>query len=220
MIDQYTIQFLAQLAVNNDREWFNDNRSWYEESLKDFKNFVQDVRKELLKTDEIEKTKIYRIYRDLRFTADKTPYKTHFAAHFTRKGKYRRGGFYLQISAREAMVAGGFWNPNRDDLGFIREGIANDPDPFRKALNHKEISERFGGLSGEELKTAPRGIDRDHPQIDLLRKKQFLLHRSYPPETLFHQEAPKKLAADYTAMIPVFQALTEYLVYDLNGVER
>lgn len=220
MIDKQTISFLEQLEQNNNRDWFQDHKSWYEESREDFKGFVHDVRKDLVKADEIEKVKIYRIYRDLRFTADKTPYKTHFAAHLTRKGKYRRGGFYLQISPKEVFVGGGFWNPNKDDLAYIREGIANDPMPLRTALEHPEIASRFQGLSGNELKTAPRGIGLDHPQIDLLRKKQFTLVRKYTPAAVYRTNFHQEVADDFGAMIPVFQAFTEYLVYDLNGVER
>ena len=220
MIDKRTISFLEQLEQNNDRDWFQEHKSWYEESREDFKGFVQDVRKELIGADDLEKVKIYRIYRDLRFTADKTPYKTHFAAHFTRKGKYRRGGFYLQISPKEVFVGGGFWNPNKDDLGYIREGIANDPTTLREALAHQEVTSRFQELSGSELKTAPRGVDRDHPQIDLLRKKQFTLVRKYAAQSVYQKDFDEQVAADYEAMIPVFQVLTEYLIYDLNGVER
>lgn len=220
MIDKHTISFLEHLEQNNDRDWFQEHKNWYEDSRDNFKAFVQNVRKQLMRVDEIEKVKIYRIYRDLRFTTDKTPYKTHFAAHFTRKGKHRRGGFYLQISPKEIFVGGGFWNPNKDDLGYIREGIANDAIPLREALANQEITTRFQELSGSELKTAPRGVDRDHPHIDLLRKKQYTLVRKYPVQAVYQKDFDAQVAADFMAMIPVFQVLTEYLVYDLNGVER
>lgn len=220
MIQEQTITFLKQLEHNNDRDWFQKHKTWYQDSLEDFKHFASDVGKELMRSDEIERMKVYRIYRDLRFTADKTPYKTHFAAYFTRKGKYRRGGFYLEISAREVLVAGGFWNPHKDDLNYIRLGIAHDPDPLRAALAHSSVVSRFGSLAGTELKTAPKGMDRNHPQIDLLRKKQFLLVRTYSHEVAFHDDFHRSVASDFVAMMPVFQAFTEYLVYDLNGVER
>lgn len=220
MIDQNTLDFLKELKENNNRDWFQEHKSWYEESRKDFKSFVQKVRLELIQRDGIEKTKVYRIYRDLRFTKDKTPYKTHFAAHFTRAGKYRRGGFYLQVSSDEILVAGGFWGPNRDDLQFIREGIVAHADDLRAVLNQQEVVDRFGGLTGDELKTAPRGYDRDHPNIDLLRKKQFILQRKYPVAEALQPEFYKKAASDFEAMIPVFDVVTDYLVYDGNGVER
>lgn len=220
MVDQKTLEFLEALSQNNNREWFQEHKSWYEKSRTDFKAFVQEVRLELIQRDGIEKTKVYRIYRDLRFTKDKTPYKTHFAAHFTREGKYRRGGFYLHISSNEILVAGGFWGPNRDDLQFIREGILADADDLREALSTKEVRVRFGGLSGNELKTAPRGYDREHPDIDLLRKKQFLLQRRYPTSEVLKPEFHHQVVSDFESMIPVFQVLTDYLVFDGNGVER
>ena len=134
MIDQKSLDFLYELNRNNHREWFQEHRDWYETSRQDFEDFVRQVRLELAKVDEIEKTKVYRIYRDLRFTKDKTPYKTHFAAHFTRKGVYRRGGFYMQISYDEVLIAGGFWGPSREDIQYIREGILEKPEPLRDAL--------------------------------------------------------------------------------------
>jgi len=215
-----TLSFLENLEQNNNRDWFQAHKSWYDKSRHDFSGFVQQIASELHSADEIEKTKIYRIYRDLRFSKDKTPYKTHLAAHFTRKGKYRRGGFYLQVSASEVFVGGGFWGPSRDDLKFIRKGILSDPEPLRDALAQKTIIDRFGTLHGDELKTAPQGIDREHPDIDLLRKKQFTLVRSYPSHQVTKPEFYTEVAADFIAMIPVFQVFTEYLVYDNNGVER
>lgn len=220
MIDQNTLDFLKELKTNNNREWFQENKDWYETSRQDFKAFVHKVRLGLNKVDEIEKTKVYRIYRDLRFTKDKTPYKNHFAAHFTRKGKYRRGGFYVQISSEEVLVAGGFWGPGRDDLQYIREGVLTNPEPLRDALAIEIMKDRFGGLTGDELKTAPRGVDKEHPDIDLLRKKQFLLEKRYPLKSALTKTFPDQVTSDFEAMIPVFQVITEYLVYDGNGVER
>jgi len=220
MIDQKSLDFLYELNRNNHREWFQEHRDWYETSRQDFEDFVRQVRLELAKVDEIEKTKVYRIYRDLRFTKDKTPYKTHFAAHFTRKGVYRRGGFYMQISYDEVLIAGGFWGPSREDIQYIREGILENPEPLRDALATPNIKDRFGGLTGEELKTAPRGVDKEHPHIDLLRKKQFLLERRYPLKRVLEKGFPAQVASDFEAMIPVFQVITDYLVYDGNGVER
>lgn len=220
MIDQEIIQFLKDISENNNREWFQEHKSVYQKTHDQFRLFIQDLRSALMTFDEIEKTKVYRFYRDLRFSKDKTPYKTHYAAHFTRKGKFRRGGFYFQVSAQEAMVAGGFWNPHRDDLSYIREGIIAEADLLRKVVESEEVIRRFGGISGGELKTAPRGYDRDHPDIDLLRKKQFLLLRSYPVTAALKPEFHQKVAADFQAMIPVFDVLTDYLIYDGNGEER
>jgi len=220
MINQETINFLKELTLNNNRDWFQEHKSWYETAKNEFKSFVQQVKSELSEMDKIEKAKVYRIYRDLRFTKDKTPYKTHFSAQFMRKGKHRRGGFYMQISEAEVLVAGGFWGPDKNDLQYIREGILADAEPLREAFKNKEIRNRFGGLTGEELKTAPRGYDREHPDIDLLRKKQFLLMRKYQVDKVFEKNFHSQVATDFATMIPVFQVLTDYLVYDGNGVDR
>ena len=220
MINQDTLDFLAELKRHNDRDWFKEHRDWYERSLDNFKIFIQEIRIRLDGVDSIEKTKIYRIYRDIRFSKDKTPYKTHFAANFKRAGKIRRGGFYVQISPEKVIVAGGFWGPNKDDLRFMREGIMADASNFRQALGDKEVKKRFGQLKGDELKTAPRGYDRDHPDMDLIRKKQYLLVREYNGVKALDKDFHIQVARDLEAMIPVFDVLTEYLVYDGNGVER
>lgn len=220
MIKSDTIQFLEDLSRHNNRDWFNEHKDRYLETHQHFKSFTNNVRAALSEFDKIEKTKIYRIYRDLRFTKDKTPYKTYYAAHFTRKGKYRRGGFYLEISPKGAWIGGGFWNPKREDLQYIREGIVADAAILREVLESEEVISRFGGLTGEELKTAPRGFDKEHPDIDLLRKKQFLLHRSYPVAEVLKEKFYVAAAEDFAAMIPVFQILTEFLIYDGNGEER
>jgi len=219
-MNQNTLTFLEELEQNNNREWFQEHKGWYEESRQDFTDFVTSVRNLLLQSDEIEKSKVYRIYRDLRFSPDKTPYKNHFSAHFTRKGKYRRGGFYLHVSPSEVFVGGGFWNPDKNDIQYIRNGIMSDPEPLRRALSDKEVTRRFGTLSGDELKTAPKGVDRDHEDIDLLRKKQFTLTKSYPASKMTEKDFDQEVAADFIAMIPVFQVFTDYLVYDNNGEER
>ncbi len=220
MIRQETINFLANLRKNNNREWFQENKRQYEAGLENFKSFVEAVRLELNKVDKISKAKVYRIYRDLRFTKDKTPYKRHFAAHFTRAGKYRRGGFYIQVSPDNSMVGGGFWKPNREDLRFIRDGIISDAEPLRSALSKPELKKRFGGLKGKELKTGPRGYDKKHPAIDLLKKKQFLLSCNYSLKVVLGKDFYKRVVKDFELMLPVFQAMTEYLVYDGNGIER
>lgn len=220
MITSQTIEFLSDITKNNNREWFQEHKHIYDKTYDQFKEFVGNLRIAMGQYDKIDRSKVYRFYRDLRFTKDKTPYKTHYAAHLSRKGKYRRGGFYFQISAQEAMVAGGFWKPHRDDLLYIRQGILAEADRLREALQHTEISSRFGGLEGDELRTAPRGFDRDHPDIDLLRKKQFLLTRTYPAATAMEEGFHQKVARDFRAMIPVFDVITDFLVYDGNGVER
>lgn len=220
MIQPSTLDFLRDLKYNNNREWFQENKQKYEEAHQNFKDFVEKVRQELEKSDAIEKVKYYRIYRDLRFSKDKTPYKIYFASHFTREGRYRRGGFYLEISAEEAWVGGGFWNPSKDNLNFIRKGIDGDANLFRNALNNPAFKKRFDGLKGEELKTAPKGYEKDEPNIDLLKKKQYFFSKTYPAETVRNPDFYREVAADYASLIPVLQVMTNYLVFDGNGIER
>ncbi|WP_236975933.1 DUF2461 domain-containing protein [Membranihabitans maritimus] len=219
-IQSETLDFLQDLALNNDRDWFNEHKPLYRKGLEDFKAFIQGLKIQLMQFDEIERSKIFRIYRDIRFSKDKTPYKTHFSAHFVRSGKFRRGGFYFQISPEKVFVAGGFWKPERKDLEFIRQGIAADSTELRKAINESDFKKRFGALGGEELKTAPRGYDKDHEEVDLLRKKQFVVSREYPAKLALNPGFVEEVVADYRSMIPMFTAITDFLLFDGNGQER
>ena len=133
---------------------------------------MTQVETELNTFDSIEKTKVFRIYRDVRFSKNKAPYKNNFSGGFTREGKQRRGGFFFGLEPDISTVAGGFWNPESKDLKHIREGILRDETRYRKLLESKDIKDFFGGIQGDSLKTAPKGFDKTHPSIELVRNKQ------------------------------------------------
>lgn len=220
MIKNSTTNFLKKLSLNNNREWFHDHKKEYDIALEDFKMLVRNVTTRLNEIDEIEKAKVFRIYRDIRFSKDKTPYKTNFSASFSRLGKYRRGGFFISISPVECFVAGGFWKPNKDDLKFIRDGIASDVDPLKNAIESKEFVERFGLLLGDKVKTSPRGFAKDHPNINFLRYKQFLMKHAYDLSEVLQEKFIDEIVTDFKAMLPIFDVIRDYLVLDGNGEER
>jgi TIGR02453 family protein len=161
---------------------------------------------------------VYRIYRDLRFSKDKTPYKTHFGCYIQRKQPHYRGGYYIHLSPEETFIAGGFFEPNKEDLLRIRQEISLDGQGFEKVMNSKGIQQEFGGeLWGEELKTAPKGFEKDDPMIAYLRKKQFLLKRDYTQQEALTQELDQKMTRGLLAMRPFFDFMTEALTTSLNG---
>lgn len=215
-----TIEFLQDLSMNNNREWFQANKPQYEAALNNFKSFVGSVEVLLQEKDVIEKTKIFRIYRDVRFSKDKTPYKNNFSAGFTRAGKHRRGGFYLMLEPGQFYVAGGFWNPETKDLKYIRDGIDADAEDLKAAISDKEFLKRFKTIEGDELKSAPRGYSKDHPEIDLLRKKQFLVSQTFTVSELIQSDFKKEVVDCFVAMIPMFDAIRDMLLFDGNGEER
>lgn len=220
IIKKSTINFLKELTKNNNREWFTSHKKTYSHALEDFKALTEIITSRLNEIDEIEKTKVFRIYRDVRFSKDKTPYKTNFSASFSRLGKYRRGGFFLSISPTESFVAGGFWKPNKDDMQYIREGIAIEAEPLIKSISTSNFANRFGQLLGERVKTAPRGYDKNHPNIEYLRYKQFLMRHDYTREQVLQDSFINEVIEDYKAMLPTFDVIRDYLLFDGNGVER
>ena len=151
-ISKPTITFLRNLSKNNNREWFNSNKDKWKAAQDELKGFLADLESEMNKFDAIEKTKLFRIYRDVRFSKDKTPYNRHYSMSMSREGVFRRGGYYLRIEPKESFMAAGFWGPEPKDLKLIRDHISADPKPLRKIINAKKFKDLFGELEGEQLK--------------------------------------------------------------------
>lgn len=212
-----TLQFLRDLAANNNREWFQQAKPRYEAALKNMQQFVKAVENELAKTDQLEGSSLFRIYRDVRFSKDKSPYKNNFGAGFTRASKLRRGGYYLHIEPGASFAGGGFWAPNPPDLKRIRDELAADDKPIRAIIADPVFVKYFGSLEGEELKTAPAGFERDHPAIDLIRKKQFLLMHKFSDEEVTGEGFLSQVRLTYEAMRPFFDYMSEVLTTSLDG---
>ena len=165
-----TIKFLTDISKNNNRPWFQEHKGEYETAVANVKSFIEEVKKGMDKKDHIEGMKLFRIYRDVRFAKDKSPYKTNFGIAFKRATAKLRGGYYLQIQPDNSFVGGGFWGPNPADLKRIRKEFEMDDKPIRKIMSAKPFKAYFGTLMGEEVKTAPKGFSVDHPAIDLIRQ--------------------------------------------------
>ncbi len=221
-IQKSTLLFLKDLAKNNNRDWFADNKKRYSEELTKMIQFSDFVLEELNLHDEIEtptgKKSLYRIYRDVRFSKDKSPYKKHWAAYYRRATKYRRGGYYLHIEpGNKSFVAGGFWAPSKEDLQRIREEIAIDADELRAIITAKDFVRVFGQLRGEQLKTAPKGFPKDHENIDLLRFKQFIFWKEFSDEEVVQNDFAIKVNETFKTMRPFFDYFSEILTTDVNG---
>ncbi len=217
-ISKSSLEFLKKLKKNNNREWFNENKPAFQVEYAKAKDFYNEIMEELNAHDDIEKIKMFRIYRDVRFSKDKTPYKPHFAGHFTRGTKRLRGGYYLRIRPGESFLAGGFWEPNKDDLLRIRKEFEMDTTEIREILKDKTFVKHFEKLKGNSLKTAPRGFDKLHPDMDLIRMKQFIVTREFTDEEVLAPNFIKEIEASYKAMRPYFNYMSEILTTDLNGV--
>ena len=217
-IHKTTLQFLKDLKENNNRDWFADNKADFTIAQDNAKEIYASIREGLEKHDEIEKFKLFRIYRDVRFSKDKTPYKPHFAGSFSRKGKELRGGYYLRIRPGESFLAGGFWEPNKEDIFRIRKEIEMDDAEFRDILKGKDYIKYFGGtFQGDELKTAPRGFDKTHPAIDLIRKKAFIATRNFTDEEVLSKDFLVEVEKSFIALRPFFNLFSDVLTTNLNG---
>lgn len=221
-ISKSDFNFLTQLEKNNDRDWFTANKNVYQASLENIISFADELLVKLNRHDVIEtlngKKSLYRIYRDVRFSKDKSPYKTHWAGGYTRASKERRGGYYFQIAPNNnTFIAGGFWAPNKDDLQRIREEIAIDDQELREILTDKLFVKTFHSLEGEQLKSAPKGFDKDHKAIDLLRFKQFIFTKNFSDEEVLSPNFADKVDETFKAMRPFFDYMSDVLTTDING---
>ncbi|PIB37099.1 TIGR02453 family protein [Reichenbachiella sp. 5M10] len=213
--------FLNQLQNNNNREWFNTHKDTYLKAHQQVIAFAEKLHQSLSKSDLIEtptgKKSLHRIYRDVRFSKDKTPYSTYFGGGFRRATALRRGGYYYHLEPHHTHVIGGFWGPNAADLLHIRKQIQLDPEPLREILDAAEFKLHFGQLLGARLKTYPRGFEADDPAIDLLRYKQFLIRHDFTEREVHSVDFHELVAEQFQNMRPFFDYMSDILSTDFNG---
>jgi uncharacterized protein (TIGR02453 family) len=222
-INSSNLEFLKLLKKNNNRDWFHANKDRFLLEQKQIETFADGLLNELNKHDKIEtesgKKSLHRIYRDIRFSKDKILYKNNWSGSFRRATKKRRGGYYFHIEPGNSFIAGGFWGPNPEDLKLIRNEIAFDDQPLRKILKNKTFINTFGSLTGEQVKTSPKGYDSTHPAIDLLRYKQFLLIKKFSDKEVLADDFLKQAYATFQAMRPFFDYMSQILSSDVNGLD-
>ncbi|MFT4667133.1 MAG: hypothetical protein ACI8YQ_003713 [Polaribacter sp.] len=210
--------FLRKLQKNNNRDWFKENKDAYSKELEFVKAFKDSYTAEMEKTDEIELGKMYRIYRDTRFSKNKTPYKNHFSGYLRRASKARRGSYYFHIEpGGNTVVGGGFFSPNPADLKHIRNHISADDAPLRKVLKSATFKKYFGTLQGNQVKTSPKGFDKNDPAIDLLRYKQFYIFRTFSDKEVNGPDFLKEVVKTSKAFRPFFDYMSDILTTNLNG---
>lgn len=215
-------EFLEQLGRNNNREWFKEHRAQYDE-LRAL--WEADLNRLIASIAQWEPTIgrftarqcAYRIYRDIRFSPDKSPFKTYFSAYFSSYGKNTvRAGYYLQMGPNPDMDAGlfgGLWCPDAAMLKKIRSEIVADPDEFRATVDTPQIDALFPGWCGAQLKTVPKGYDRNHPDADLLRLKDY--GKWHPCDLTFFSDPawPEKASEMFSLLKP----FCDYLNFSLDN---
>jgi uncharacterized protein (TIGR02453 family) len=174
------------------------------------------------KHDHIEtasgRKSLFRIYKDVRFSKEKTPYNGHWSGTFKRATKKLRGGYYFRIEPGNSRVVGGFFGPLPDDMKRIRQDIDANYEDWRNMLAGKILTDTFGKLRGEKVGSAPRGYAKDHPAIDLLRHKQFILRREFTDEEVCAPDFLYKVNEAFIKMRPFLNYMSEVLTTDVNGI--
>ena len=201
MINPDILNFLSSLEKNNNREWFEKNKNLYLSAKKSFDEFVLELIKTVKSIDPSvgfpePKDCTFRIYRDVRFSKEKSPYKTNFGAYISRGGKNSEwAGYYFHLEPSESFVAGGKYMPQGPALKAIREAIFYEPDKFRAILEKPSFKKHFSGIMGDTLKTAPQGYPKDHKDIDLLKFKGYAVYKPLSPSVLKSPDIMTEIAS-------------------------
>lgn len=214
MMHKSTFDFLRKLKKNNNRDWFHANKKLYDDARYDFEVFVFELIQKLAEFDESvsglePKDCMFRIYKDVRFSNDKTPYKINMGAAINEGGrKMPNAGYYVHISPSENFIASGLYMPQPDKLQLVRNKIAARPREFKKIVEQKDFKKYYCKLwDGDTLKTAPKGFDKDHPMLQYLKLKSFIADHSVTEEKVL-----SKKYIDYCAkVLKVIKPLNDFL---------
>ncbi len=220
-VPKSTLKFLKDLKANNHKAWFMDNKERYALAHESMIQLAEGILSEMGMLDNIVpksgKQTLYRIYRDVRFSKDKSPYKGSWSGNLVRATRLLRGGYYFHIEPGNSFVAGGFFSPNGPDLKRIRKDIAADPQTLRSIIADPVFQKTFGQLSGDTLKTAPRGFNPEHPAIDLLRYKKLYCRHDFTDKEVTSPGFVGKVVEVYLHLRPFFDYMSDVLTTDENG---
>ncbi|TMI65126.1 MAG: DUF2461 domain-containing protein [Bacteroidetes bacterium] len=221
MIQSSTLKFLKDLKKNNNKPWFDINRKRYEEAKADFANFVQqviDAHSKKDKTISVLKAKdcMFRINRDVRFSKDKSPYKTNFGASINKGGKkaFSTAGYYFHLEPGQCFVGGGIYQPMPDELKKVRQEIDYNFKDFKKIIQSKKFKALYGDLTKSPeytLSRVPKGYEADNPAAEYLKLKSYIAFVSFSDKDLTSNTLVKKTAAAFETLQPLLNFINESL---------
>ncbi len=200
--------FLAHLQIYNERNWFNENKHEYEKARATLETFVNALIPPLVELDESIGTVtasecIFRIYRDIRFSPDKAPYKRHMSAFIANGGrKTRFAGYYIHLQPDESFIAGGVHSPDKFTLESIRNYIFHHPDEIRAILDNKQFKEMFELSDEDRLKNPPRGYSKEFKEIELIKNKHFITYRALDNEFFMQENVVERLMEMFEVQYP------------------
>jgi uncharacterized protein (TIGR02453 family) len=206
------IQFLRDLAVHNDRTWFQPRKAEFERVLKEpMEELCVALSNEFAARDlpfsADPRTSPFRIYRDIRFSKDKSPYKTYVSASFPWAGEGSGVGAYFSLSPEHIYVGGGCWHPGSERLAAWRQAVDEEPDRVHAALEDQRFQETFGEVDGDRLKRVPTGFAPDHPDTELLKLKDVTFGKSLSQRQAASPRLPATIAETLNSGLPVFRLL-------------
>ncbi len=206
---QEIFDFLTALRNNNNREWFNANKEWYAEAKRLHEIFVAKIIKEVAVFDSdvallSPSDCTFRIYRDVRFRKDKSPYKTNMGAYLSRGGKKSNyAGYYLHLEPGASFLGGGVWMPPAEILKLIRLEIYNFPDEFKQIIQNHDFVSIYGSLSGEKLKSSPKDFPSDFPEIDLLKHKSYVGTAPLSDKMILSEHIQDDVVKSFQTLLPL-----------------
>lgn len=213
------LEFLKELSANNNREWFQDNKKWYNESREKM-TFLTDVLiNEIGKFDPavrgvLAKDSMFRIFRDVRFSKDKRPYKTNFGSFICKGGrKSVNPGYYFHLEPGGCFIGGGIYMPPAEPLRAIRNFMAEHAEEYREIIDDPDFKKEFPEMYDDKLKTAPKGFPKDHEHIDLLRYKSFIFSKTFNDSVVTGDKYVQEMVSAFHRLYPVNRFL--YQAVDL-----
>jgi uncharacterized protein (TIGR02453 family) len=214
MLQPSTITFLKGLAKNNNKPWFDKNRDTYTAAKEDYEVLVTGILKALSVKEPVFKEQaakdcVFRIFRDVRFSKDKTPYKPNFGAFFSKGGrKFPGAGYYLHIEpGGKSFIGGGLWMPEAPLLKAVRQEIDYNFKEFSRIIEEKKFKKLFKAISGEQLKTLPQGYTADNPAIEYLKMKSYTVIHNITDVDIAGKNLEKKVVEVFDTMRPFIDFL-------------
>lgn len=217
MLPKGIFDFLVQLSINNNKEWFQENKPMYQKAKVDFEEYINNLIGIVHSIDDSighpnAKDCMFRIFRDVRFSKNKLPYKNNFGAYMAlggRKSPY--AGYYIHIEPDNSFVGGGIYSPQPAELKAIRTSIIENPDEFKSIIEAPKFNELYPEIYGEQLKTAPKGFDKNDPNISLVRHKSYAVVHKLTDKQVLSNNLNTIIKDLFTTMKPFNVFLNEAL---------